>query len=181
MVPENETQMTVESMFCPECGAEESGYFCRNCGTLLRGQEYLLCPRCHQVVPNADFCNYCGQGLSGMALSLQQLALAGEDFWVTGGAGPATPAAVQSSKTSLWEPDESMELAAGDLPDWLQELPTETAPAEVQAHIYPALRPMEAQRGTIQQGGFLIWIVLFMGLMLLGLVAITILLLVQGG
>ena len=92
MDPETEIEMEPEGEFCPECGAEESGYFCRSCGTLLRGQEDVLCPRCHQVVPAGDFCNRCGQNLGGIALNLRQLALAGDDFWVTAEAAvPATP------------------------------------------------------------------------------------------
>ncbi|MEJ2212235.1 MAG: hypothetical protein P8129_24865, partial [Anaerolineae bacterium] len=80
MEPEAEFETDEEIMFCPECGAEESGYFCRSCGTLLRGEDRILCPRCHEVVPNGDYCNQCGQTLTGFALHLRQLALAGDDF-----------------------------------------------------------------------------------------------------
>jgi len=72
MDPEVQAEEGEESRFCPECGAEESGYFCRTCGTLLRGEEMVLCPRCHHVVPDGDFCNLCGQTLGGIALNLRQ-------------------------------------------------------------------------------------------------------------
>jgi hypothetical protein len=95
MEQETKGEMGPEQHFCPECGMEEPGHFCRNCGTLLRGEDLVLCPRCHHIVPGGDFCNRCGQHLGGIALNLRQLALAGDDFWVTA-ATPASPALVQA-------------------------------------------------------------------------------------
>jgi hypothetical protein len=179
MDPETGIEMEPEGEFCPECGAEESGYFCRSCGSLLRGQDDVLCPRCHQVVPGGDYCNRCGQNLGGIALNLRQLALAGDDFWVTAApAGPATSPA--GADAGLLEPDESVVLADADLPDWLQELPTESAPAEVQAHVYPSLEPIEKEREFSRQGGLFTVMILLLGLLLLGLVVMVVFLLVGG-
>jgi hypothetical protein len=179
MDPEAQIETEPEGEFCPECGAEESGYFCRSCGTLLRGQEDVLCPRCHQVVPAGDYCNRCGQNLGGIALNLRQLALAGDDFWVTAAAAvPATPSG--DAEVGLLEPDESVVLADADLPDWLQELPTESAPSEVQAHVYPSLQPIEEEREFSRQGGLFTAMMLLLGLLLLGLVALVVFLLVGG-
>jgi len=58
--------MEDQNRYCPECGSQESGFFCRNCGALLSGEDNVLCPRCHHIVPDGKFCNQCGQGLSGM-------------------------------------------------------------------------------------------------------------------
>jgi hypothetical protein len=108
-----------EDRHCPECGYEEAGHFCRNCGTLLHGDGLVLCPRCRQVVPDGDFCNQCGQGLTGLALGLRQLALAGDAFWVA----EDTAMLPSSVEPSLLPPDASVELADAQLPDWLQEVP----------------------------------------------------------
>lgn len=180
MKPGDEPETNSEPIACPECGAEESGYFCRNCGTLLRGEDRVLCPRCHGIVPAADFCPRCGQGLKGMALNLQQLAVAGADFWVAGAGAPraATP---QAEMETTWQPDEATPLAAPELPDWLHELPTKQAPAEVQERIYPALRPLEVEPKAGGQSRYLILVVLLMGAILIGLVAVAIFLLAQGG
>ena len=179
MDPETQIEVEPEGEFCPECGAEESGYFCRSCGTLLRGQDDVLCPRCHQVVPNGDYCNRCGQNLGGIALKLRQLALAGDDFWVTTAAAvPAAPPG--DADADLLEPDESVVLADADLPDWLQELPTESAPAEVQARVYPSLEPIEGEREFSRQGGLFTALILLLGLLLLGLVVMVVYLLVSG-
>lgn len=180
MEPEAEMEMGLEARFCPECGAEEGGFFCRTCGALLRGEEMVLCPRCHQVVPDGEFCNQCGQNLGGIALNLRQLALAGDDFWVT--TAPSTPIPPpESAEQSLFEPDESVFLADAQLPDWLRELSTESVPPEVQAHVHPSLQPIEEERRPPQQGSFVIAVFLLLGLVLLGLVGAVIFLIVSGG
>lgn len=190
MEPGSDVERDKEAMFCPECGAEESGYFCRNCGTLLRGEDLVLCPRCHEVVPDAEYCNRCGQSLSSIALRLRQLAMAGDDFWVTSsdvsaetadtGTEPSlfdeTP--VTEKRRSLFDEDESLSLAEAELPDWLQELPVESAPAEVRERVYPALRPVQEGQASTTQGRFFLLFGL-MGLLLLGLIVITIILLIQ--
>ena len=51
MMPEDEPETDGESISCPECGSKETGYFCRNCGRLLQGEDKVLCPRCHGIVP----------------------------------------------------------------------------------------------------------------------------------
>lgn len=167
--------------FCPECGSEERGYFCRNCGALLRGEQMVLCPRCHQVVPGGEFCNQCGQTLGGIALNLRQLALAGEEFWVTAAALFPSMSPPDSAELSSLQPDPSVVLADAELPDWLRELPTSSAPAEVQAHVYPSLRPIEEQRAPASRGRFLTLVILLLGLLLLSLVLGVVVLLLRGG
>lgn len=180
MDPETQIEMEPEGEFCPECGAEESGHFCRSCGTLLRGQDDVLCPRCHQVVPDGDFCNRCGQNLGGIALNLRQLALAGDDFWVT--AASASPdAPFEEPEAGTWEPDESVTLAEADLPEWLQELPSEPAPPTEQARVYPSLTPIEEEREFSRQGRPFTAVILLLGFLLLGLVFMVVFLLVGGG
>jgi hypothetical protein len=169
-----------EGSFCPECGVDESGYFCRNCGTLLRGEEMVLCPRCRQVVPHGEFCNQCGQSVSAIALDLQQLAVAGDDFWVSAEALERPPELPDGMDPALLEPDESVVLAEAELPDWLRELPTDSAPAEVQAHIYPSLRPIEEPEQPARQGRFLTLVFMFLALLLLGLVFAAVFLLLRG-
>lgn len=178
MNPGDEPETGAHSISCPECGAEETGYFCRNCGTLLQGEDRVLCPRCHGIVPTADFCPRCGQGLKGMALNLRQLALAGVDFWVA--SSEALPAAEPPGE-AVWEMGEATTLAAPELPDWLRELPRERAPAEVQERIYPALQPLEAQPPARHQSRFLILVILLMAALLIGLVAVAGFLLTWGG
>jgi len=179
---EAEVQMAPEGRFCPECGADESGYFCRNCGTLLRGRDRVLCPRCRQVVPNGEFCNQCGQALGGVALNLQQLALAGEDFWVAAmSPAPAAPQPVPT-EVGLRAPDESVRLAEAELPDWVTELPVDSAPADVKAHVYPSLRPIESQDKPSSKGGrILTLVILLLGLLLLSLVGLAVMLMLRGG
>ena len=180
MEPQAEMEIGLEGRFCRECGAEEGGFFCRTCGILLRGEDSVLCPRCHQVVPDGDYCNQCGQYLGGIALNLRQLALAGDDFWVT--AAPSTPAPPpDSAEQRLFEPDESVFLADAQLPDWLHELSAESVPPEVQAHVYPSLQPIEGQRRPSQQGRFVMVVFFLLGLVLLGLVVAVIYLMVSGG
>lgn len=179
MDPETESETRPEGGFCPECGIEESGYFCRSCGTLLRGQDDVLCPRCHRVVPSGDFCNQCGQNLGGIALNLRQLALAGDDFWVTA-ASPAPSPPSEGGDAGIWEPDPSVFLADAELPEWLQELPAQSAPEAVKAHVYPSLRPIEKEREYSGQGRLFSVVILLLGLLLLALVVIVVFLLFGG-
>jgi hypothetical protein len=181
MEPEADPGMGSGSGFCPECGAEERGFFCRQCGTLLHGEEMVLCPRCHHVVPKGEFCNQCGQGLGSIAISLRQLALAGDEFWVTGAPPVPAAAAPGQAEVSSRQPNDSVVLADGELPDWLQELPAKSAPAEVQAHIYPSLQPIEQEGQPVARGRFLTAVILLLGLMLLSLVVLVAYLLLGGG
>jgi hypothetical protein len=182
MESEVQDERNPEGPFCPECGMDESGYFCRNCGTLLRGEEMVLCPRCRQVVPHGEFCNQCGQGLEAIALDLQQLALAGQDFWVAAGMTEQSSELPESMEPVQLEPDESLVLAEAEVPDWLKELPADSAPAEVKAHIYPSLKPIieEVEEQPARQGRFLTPVFVLLALFLLGLVAVVVFLLVSG-
>lgn len=171
MEPEAEVEFGAELRFCPECGAEESGFFCRVCGTLLRGDEMVLCPRCHQVVPHGEYCNQCGQSLAGIALNLKQLAMAGDDFWVTASALAGAVGPAEGLPGSLVEPDESVVLAQGDLPEWLDELP--------KAHVYPSLRPIERQKAAAHRPFWTVAIVM-LALILLSLVFVAIILMSRG-
>ena len=182
MSKESELQgeLNREGPFCPECGVDESGYFCRNCGTLLRGEEMVLCPRCRQVVPHGEFCNQCGQTLDAIALDLQQLAVAGDDFWVSAGALEQPSDLPEGMEPAQPEPDESVVLAEAEVPDWLRELPTDSAPAEVKAHIYPSLRPIEEIEQPVRQGRFLAPVFILLALLLLGLVFVVVFLLLSG-
>jgi hypothetical protein len=182
MEPGTEPEVTGEGPFCPECGAEEHGYFCRQCGALLRGEDMVLCPRCHQIVPDGEFCNQCGQTLSGIALHLRQLALAGGDFWVTGGSAVSADSVEQEQEPELelLEPDEDMLLEEADLPDWLQQLPAASAPDEVKERVYPSLQPIADEPKNTGQSRFLILVVVLMGLVLIGLIAVGTLFVMQG-
>jgi hypothetical protein len=168
--------------YCSECGSQESGYFCRNCGALLTGEDNVLCPRCHHIVPDGKFCNQCGQGLSGIGLHLRQLALAGDTFWVA--SDEAKPAAASLPvEMPVLEPDESVQLAQADLPDWLREipaLPSAAAPARSEEHVYPALKPIEPMPVQRFQGRFLVAVLLLMLVMLLGIVFMAILAALRG-
>jgi hypothetical protein len=176
-----EPEVTREGTFCPECGAEEQGYFCRQCGALLRGEDMVLCPRCHQIVPDGEFCNQCGQTLTGIALHLRQLALAGDDFWVTAAPPAPSEAAELAEEADQLEPDEEVMLEQADLPDWLQEIPTASAPDEVKERVYPSLQPIADEPRGARQGRFLVVVAVLMGLLLVGLVAVGALFLMQGG
>ncbi|MBN1661120.1 MAG: hypothetical protein JXA93_22190 [Anaerolineae bacterium] len=180
-----DTNASEEGLFCSECGAPETGFFCRQCGTLLRGGEMVLCPRCHRVVPDGDYCNQCGQSLTGIALNLRQLALAGEDFMVTSAATPPSPAPARaplptaSPDTFSFVPDESIKLEDPELPDWLEELPKTRAPREVRERIYPTLRPVESGEAAGSQGRYLVAVVILLTLTLVGLVGFVLLLLLR--
>jgi hypothetical protein len=180
MEPEADLERNADETRCPECGAEESGYFCRNCGTLLRGEDLVLCPRCHQIVPGGDYCNQCGQSLGGIALDLRQLALAGGEFWVTSSAIPTGSSSAESEPDFLAEED-LLQLEEAELPDWLQEMPAMAELDSARVRVYPALRPVPPVQGGVIQSRFLVSLILLMGLMLLGLVVITILVLIQAG
>jgi hypothetical protein len=178
---------------CPQCGADETGFFCRNCGALLYGEDRVLCPRCHQIVPDGEYCNQCGQGLEGLALHLRQLAMAGDTFWVTSGpdalpdASPDTlpdtsPDTMFQPEETLLQPDESVPLAEPELPDWLQELPVDQLPTGTEPRVYPALRPIVQEREPAPRNNtFLITVIIFMLILLLGLVFLAILILLRTG
>jgi hypothetical protein len=178
MDDQSQAQSSAGKRFCPECGTAENGFFCRNCGTLLYGEDRILCPRCHQVVPDGEYCNQCGQSLGGLALHLRQLAIAGDTFWVTSD----TPVPVASGpEETVFQPDESVTLAAPELPDWLQELAPEGMP-ESESHIYPALQPIVQERqGALRNSSFLVVVIIFMLVLMLGLMFLTIMILLRGG
>ena len=176
MDPKVQAEENQEAPFCPECGSEESGYFCRSCGALLRGEDMVLCPRCHHVVPDGEFCNVCGQTLGGIALNLRQLALAGGEFWVAA-ISPPSPASASGDQAGL-APDELLMLDKADLPDWLKELSVEETPPEVPAHTYPSLEPIAGDQR--QQGRFVILAVIFLGLLLVTLISGVAFLLIRG-
>jgi hypothetical protein len=179
MDPEALGTVDSQEQYCPECGHEESGYFCRNCGTLLRGGDRVLCPRCHQIVPGGEFCNQCGQTLGGIALNLQQLAKAGDTFWVT----TDDVASSSQAEPDLTEPDETVALVPAELPDWLQELSPTLAPPDVAKRIYPALSPIQEtkQDAVHQRRFFLATIIVLAGLMLVTLVFMTLFILLRAG
>ena len=175
MDPEVETETNQQDHFCPECGSKETGYFCRSCGALLRGDTRVLCPRCRQVVPAGDFCNQCGQGLGGVALTLGQLAMAGEPFWVS----DEVPASVL--EPSVLPTDRSMDLAQGEVPDWLHDLSVDSMPLEGQPHVYPSLEPIGQGSQGGGRGQFVIVAVLLMGLLLLAMMILVLVFIVRGG
>ena len=176
MGPDAEVETSPQAQNCPECGSEESGFFCRNCGQLLRGEEMVLCPRCHQVVPGGDYCNQCGQGLHGIALDLQQLAVAGDDFWVTSGGGESA----SLEEPVFLEPDETVELAEAEPPDWLRELPSKSAPPEIGPRIYPALQPIEQEQAGSRRNSFFTVVIVLLFLLLVGIIATALVALVGG-
>jgi hypothetical protein len=176
MGPDAELETSPQAQECPECGSQETGFFCRNCGHLLRGEEMVLCPRCHQVVPSGDYCNQCGQGLGAIALHLHQLAMAGDTFWVTSASGESS----SSEELALLEPDETLDLADAEPPDWLQELSTEAAPPEIGPRIYPALQPIEIESTGSRRNLFFTVIILLMFLVLVGMVVVALLVLLGG-
>ena len=169
MEPDARMDTEPEIRTCPECGSEETGFFCRICGTLLYGEDLVLCPRCHQVVPDGEFCNQCGQGLAGIALQLKQLAMAGDSFWVT---SEGATSAISSEPVDLFGPDESVPLVEGVLPDWLEELNAAGAPPEIEARIYPSLEPIEKGRESRRNNAFMV-IVLLMFVVMIGLVILA--------
>ena len=174
------SSMEDQNRVCPECGSQESGYFCRNCGALLSEEDNILCPRCHHIVPDGKFCNQCGQGLTGLGLHLRQLAMAGDAFWITSVEESLAPPAVSSGEPSIFEPDESVQLAQAELPDWLSEISAPPAPAKAEPRIYPALKPIEPESGRAPQRNFLVTIILLMLVMLVGLVFMAILFVLRG-
>jgi hypothetical protein len=125
-------------------------------------------------VPSGEFCNQCGQALGGIALNLQQLSMAGEDFWVS--AASSVPAPAGRADLGPQVPDESVHLAEADLPDWLAELPASSVPAEVKAHVYPSLKPIETQEPSPPRGRALTLVILLLGVLLLSLVGLALVL-----
>jgi hypothetical protein len=176
--------METSGRFCPECGAEESGYFCRSCGALVSGEDRVLCPRCHHIVPAGKFCNQCGQSVSGIGLNLRQLAMAGDTFWVTSNATVPTPASSgQEGEEPALRPDESVQLSQAELPDWLAELPADRPPEPpgAEQRLYPKLGPIESESRPISQRGFMFAVIGLMLIMLLGLVFMIVFLMLRGG
>lgn len=169
-------QMTSATRTCPECGAQEDGFFCRSCGALVHGPDRVLCPRCHHVVPGGDFCNQCGQELTGIALRLDHLAQAGEAFWMTPNASelPASP------ESALLRPDDSVELTVTKLPGWIQELAPEPEANNTKERIHPSLQPLQSGPLTSRRRGqFLIVVILLTGIMLASLIVLTLFILAQ--
>jgi hypothetical protein len=119
--------------------------------------------------------------MAGLALNLRQLAMAGEEFWVTS----AVPAPDSPAQDGLaWgtlEPDESIELAEAELPDWLSELPVEEAPPEVRATVYPLLVPIEGKSRESRRHPLLMLVMALLGLLLIGLIALVVYLVLYGG
>ncbi len=181
---ERQGAMETQARFCPECGSEESGFFCRSCGTLLSGEDQILCPRCHHIVPGAKFCNQCGQGLAGVALNLRQLSLAGDTFWVAsgmpgGGATEPSPADVEP-----FPPMDAAALSPAELPDWLAEMsPPAAAPAlpPPESRLYPKLGPIEKEPRPPSQRGFMVAVLVLMLVMFLGLAFIILFIMLRTG
>jgi hypothetical protein len=148
---------------------------------LLRGGEMLLCPRCNHIVPDGEFCNQCGQHLSSIALHLRQLVLAGDAFWVTSQASSFSAGPSPSTEAGVLEADESVPLANAKVPDWLQELPTESVPTDVAERIYPTLRPIGRVRGSVQPNRFFTAIILLTFVLMIGLVSVALFFLLHGG
>jgi hypothetical protein len=145
--------MTADRIDCPECGFSETGRFCRHCGKLLQQEPLVLCPRCHQAVPEDRFCNACGQMLTRSALRLVLLESLGEAFWVPS------------------EEEEDTE----SIPEWLADFPdapaapktryTELSPARGQ-HPGPGTQPFVLLALALLVGlvvgvlGLLVWLLL---------------------
>jgi hypothetical protein len=111
-----------------------------------------------------------------MALDLHQLALAGDEFWVSDGALELP----EETENGSLEPDESVVLAEAELPDWLKQLPTEPVAAETKPYVYPSLTPIEEVAPPVPRGRFLTPVFLFLALLLLALVLVVMFLLVSG-
>ena len=158
-----------ESYHCPECGSEESGFFCRFCGTLLQGEDLFLCPRCHSIVPDGEFCNQCGQGLSGLALELKQLSTAGKDFWVTSETARSFRTPEPAEASSL---DSLALVDADELPDWVRELNTAAMPTDVKDRVYPALEPIPEEEPAKRNNLFMILVLVMFGILVI-LVVLT--------
>jgi hypothetical protein len=161
---------------CPDCGFEEEGYFCRQCGSLIHGGGQILCPRCHQVVPSGEFCNQCGQLLRGIALRLRQLALAGEEFWVT-----SEVMAIEESLAGRDEEDDTLELAQGDFPDWLQEIPVRSVEGRGMPRIHPSLEPIATGSWSLWSSRALILVAILMFILMVGLAFLALAVLRGGG
>ena len=170
-----QAEPNADGQVCPQCGVVESGFFCRNCGALLHGEDYVLCPRCHQIVPDGEYCNQCGQGLAGMALSLALLSAAGDSFWVT--SEPDSPLA--SLEETELQPDDWAALSAAELPDWLPEAPSAKPPATREPRIYPSLEPVADEGAELSSSkGFPFVAVVSALLILMAIMILVILILV---
>jgi hypothetical protein len=179
MEPDNRVEMSRENRFCSECGSEESGYFCRACGTLLRGEEMILCPRCHQIVPDGKFCNQCGQRLFGIALHLRQLAQAGDEFWMTSATPKATISETLAPEPDLVAFDESLIMSDTEVPDWLEELSSPLVRAD--SRIHPMLKPIEKERGVRLRSTVFTAAILLMFSLMVGLAFLAVFVLLRGG
>jgi hypothetical protein len=133
------------------------------------------------VVPNGSYCNQCGQSLMGVALSLQQLDMAGDDFWVAGeDASLSAPSPGSIEGDSLAGGDYLLAQDA-ELPDWLRDLTAKSAPTEPGPRIHPSLRPIGAERGPLSRNTFFTAAIVLMFVLMLGLVFLTLLVVLRGG
>lgn len=55
-----------ETWICPECGTDNNGNFCSECGTKKPGDEWI-CPVCGTTNSGGKFCSDCGASRSGVA------------------------------------------------------------------------------------------------------------------
>jgi hypothetical protein len=147
--------MTADSIDCPECGFSETGRFCRRCGKLLQQEPLVLCPRCHQAVPEDGFCNACGQMLTRSALRLVLLESLGEAFWV---------------------PSEEEEGTAS-IPEWLADFPD--APPAPKAS-YTELSPASGQRPKSATQPFVLLALALLVALVVGVLALLVWLLLTG-
>jgi hypothetical protein len=102
--------------------------------------------------------------------------MAGETFWVS--SGGSEPGSLE--EPDLLEPDESLELADAEPPDWLQELSTESAPDEIGPRIYPALEPIGSKPSGSRRNLFFTAVIVLMFLVLVGMVVVALFVLLGG-
>ncbi|MGC6767912.1 SPFH domain-containing protein [Enterococcus sp. LJL51] len=73
---EQQKQSAADSWTCPQCGVENQGKFCSNCGTPKPTNEVpkleMKCSECHEIVDLANgipkFCPHCGKPFQGVPL-----------------------------------------------------------------------------------------------------------------
>ncbi|MHC5218303.1 SPFH domain-containing protein [Enterococcus sp. LJL128] len=73
---EQQKQSAADSWTCPQCGVENQGKFCSNCGTPKPTNEApkleMKCSECHEIVDLANgipkFCPHCGKPFQGVPL-----------------------------------------------------------------------------------------------------------------